>query len=81
MAYALLSSSGDKDYHESVVRFLEDIENVTVRGVVMVAITDDGPYLSWNCTPVDFAAAASMVQAQATVNYMDLEDDGDVDSL
>lgn len=81
MAYALINSSGDRDYHECVLRFLEEIEPEKVRGVVMVAITEAGPYLSWDCNNVDFAAAASMVQAQATVNYQIgiLEEDDDED--
>lgn len=78
MAYALINSTGPKDYHKAVLQFLEEIENDNVRGVVMVAISDDGPYLSWDCNNVDFAAAASLVQAQSTLNYMegmDHEDD------
>ena len=77
MPYALISGSGEKDYHETVVRFLENIEDTKVRGVVMVAITEDGPYLSWNCSPIDMAAAASVVQAQSTLNYSELEDEPD----
>lgn len=79
MAYALVNTSGDKDYHKAVVRFLESIENAPVRGVVMVAITDGGPYLSWDCTPADMAVAASMVQAQAILNYMGGMEDEDCD--
>ena len=68
MPYALLNTAGDRDYHGTVIEFLEAIESERVHGVVMVAITDDGPFLSWNATPLDFAAAASMVQAQAVIN-------------
>lgn len=77
MAYALVNTSGDKDYHKAVVQFLENIERAPVRGVVMIAVCDDGPRLSWDCTPMDMALAASVVQAQATLNYMDLEADED----
>ena len=75
MAYALVNNSGDKDYHSAVVQFLEEIEHDDVRAVAMVAITDAGPYLSWLSTPVDFAAMASMMQAQATLNYMEGADE------
>lgn len=81
MAYALVNTAGERDYHGTVVEFLEAIEAERVRGVVMVAITDNGPYLSWNCTPLDMAAAASVVQAQSVLNYMDLEADEDEDSV
>lgn len=81
MAYALVNTAGERDYHGTVVEFLEAIESESVRGVVMVAITDNGPYQSWNCTPLDFAAAAAVVQAQSVLNYMDLEDDEDDDSV
>ena len=79
MAYALVNTSGERDYHKSVIQFLESIENAPVRGVVMVAIADDGPCMAWDCTPLDFAAAASVVQAQSVVNYIDLEADEDED--
>lgn len=81
MPYALVNTSGDKEYHKSVLQFLEDIENVGVKGVVMVAITDEGPFLSWCSTPLDFATAASVVQAQATQFYLDggMVDDEDCD--
>lgn len=77
--YALVNTSGDRKYHEVVLRFLEEIEHDEVRGVVMVAITDAGPYLSWDCTPIDFAAAANVVQAQSVLNYMGGMDDEDCD--
>ena len=77
--YALLNTSGDREYHKSVLQFLEDIEDVAVRGVVMVAITDEGPFMSWDCTPIDMAAAASVVQSQATLNYMEGMNDEDDD--
>ena len=70
MSYALLNDTGNKDYHKAVVQFLENIEHDEVRGVVLVAITEAGPYLSWDCNNIDFAAAASVVQAQSTMNYM-----------
>lgn len=69
MPYALINSSGDKEYHDVVLRFLENIEDENVRGVVLVAMCDDGPHMSWDCTRTDMAVAASMVQAQATLNY------------
>lgn len=80
MAYALVNTTGDKGHHEVVLKFLEEIEHDDVRGVVLVAITDAGPYLSWDCSPLDFAAAANVVQAQSVLNYMELEADEDEDS-
>lgn len=71
MPYALVNTTGDKDYHKAVIQFLEDIEHTHVSGVVMVAITDDGPYLSWDCSPIEMAAVASLVQSQATLNFQD----------
>lgn len=79
MAYALVNNTGDRDYHGTVVEFLENIADERVRGVVMVAITDSGPFLGWNCTALDMAAAASVVQAQSTLNYMELEAEDDED--
>lgn len=75
MAYALINSSGERDYHAAVLKFLDNIESDNVCAVAMVAITDNGPYLSWLATPIDFAAMASMMQAQSTLNYMEGEDD------
>ena len=69
MSYALLSTTGDKDYHGTVIGFLEDLEDYEVDGVVMVAITKDGPILHWNATNRDFHAAASAVQSQATILF------------
>lgn len=77
MAYALLNTSEEKDYHKAVLSFLEEIEHDDVRGVVMVAITEAGPYLSWDCNNLDFAAAANVVQAQSVLNYMGGMDDED----
>lgn len=80
MAYAIVNTSGDRDYHNAVVQFLEAIEEDTVHGVAMVAICDSGPYLSWLSTPTDFAAMASVMQSQATLNFMDgADEDEDFD--
>ena len=77
MAYALINSSGERDYHDAVLRFLESIEDAEVHGVVMVAVCSDGPYLSWAATPMELAVAASVLQAQVVKDYIELEDDGD----
>lgn len=79
MPYALINTSGERDYHAAVVKFLEEIEHDKVSGVVMVAITDAGPYISWDCNNIDFAAAANVVQAQSVKNYMGGMDDEDCD--
>lgn len=79
MPYALINTSGDRDYHGTLVEFLEAIEEEDVHGVVMVAITGSGPYVSWNCSPLDMAAAASVLQAQSVKNYMEGCEDETVD--
>ena len=81
MPYALMNSSGDKDYHSAIIRFLEDIEEEDVSGVVCVAITKSGPFLSWCASPIDIATAASVLQAQATEFYLNggMCEDEDVD--
>lgn len=80
MPYALINTSGDKDYHKAVVEWLETIDEMKVRGVVLVAVCDEGPCVSWDCTPMDMAAAASFVQAQSVLNYMNgVDEDEDSD--
>lgn len=79
MAYALLNTSGDKDYHAAVVRFLEDIDEEEVDGVVLIALTKKGPFLNWLATQRDLGAAAAALQAQFTLNYTRSEDDEDCD--
>lgn len=79
MPYALLNTSGDKDYHTAVVRFLEDIEDEEVDAVVLIGMTKKGPFLHWLASQRDLGAAAAALQAQFTLNYTRSEDDEDCD--
>ena len=80
MAYALVNTSGDRNYHGTVTRFLEDIEHEKVEGVVLVAITKRGPFVSWNCSPMHMAASAAILQAQTNQFYQEaMHDEEDCD--
>ena len=74
MAYAIVSSVGDKPYHASVLRFLEGLEDADVKHVALVAVCDDGHDVQWYNSDalalkhmagiLDMAAARQLMQEE-----------------
>ena len=75
MAYALLHSGDSRDYHKTVVEFLETLEDYDVNGVVLIADTTDGPTISWNCSLKEIGAAAAALQATFTDKLLNGDDE------
>ena len=79
MAYALVHSGEDRDYHKCVIEFLEMLEDMDVNGVVLIADTEEGPAVSRYCTMRELGAAAASLQALFAdlLMYGDDEDEFD----
>lgn len=77
MAYALVNTTGDKDYHETVVRLLESLEDRRVKSLAIVAICDDGHSVNWyNSGAMDLKRMAGVLDL-AAVRQMIAEDFSD----
>lgn len=74
MAYALVNTSGDKDYHAMVVQFLESLEDRQVKSLALVALCDDGHSVKWGGSDALALKRMAGVLDLAAVRQMIAED-------
>lgn len=70
----------NRDYFETVEKFLKEIYPKNVGGIVMVALLEDDDdhdiILNWNVSPYGLAMAAGILQMRATTEYIEADSEG-----
>lgn len=79
MSYALVNTSGNREYHETVLRFLDEVADRDVTAMALVALCDDGHQVNYyNSDELDLKRMAGILDLTA-IRLMGGMDDDDED--